>query len=161
MPTRPALLDYYPPNWREISRRVRFDRAGGLCESCTRPHGGFIYQMGDGRWRALGAADGWRDDRGAPVPGPEIRLGDRVRIVQVYLTCAHRNHWPPDVADDNLAAWCGRCHLAHDRPHHARLRRMHLALGDLFTGAYPPGELERHLADMGTSRFPVIIDAVV
>jgi hypothetical protein len=146
MPIRPELRDLYPIDWPAISRRVRFDRADGHCEACGRPHGRFIAQAADGRWRELGAAGGWRDDRGEPIEGPPLRRGDRLRMIRVVLTCAHRNHWPPDIADANLAAWCGRCHLANDRAHHAETYRMRLAIGDLFLGRYPAGDLERHLA---------------
>lgn len=139
MPIRAELRPLYPVNWPAISYRVRFDRAGGRCETCGRRHGAFTYQLPDGRWRELGLpAEPWRDGRGAPAAEPVIRLGYRPRIVRVILTCAHRNHWPPDVSDTNLAAWCCRCHLAHDRPHHAESRRSRLALGDLFASIEPP-----------------------
>ena len=36
MPIRRELRSLYPPNWKELSRRVRFDRARGLCEVCGR-----------------------------------------------------------------------------------------------------------------------------
>jgi 5-methylcytosine-specific restriction endonuclease McrA len=39
MPIRPELRCLYPPDWAEISKRIRFERAGGLCETCGRPHG--------------------------------------------------------------------------------------------------------------------------
>lgn len=29
----------YPPTWRELSRRLRFERAGGKCEQCGAEHG--------------------------------------------------------------------------------------------------------------------------
>lgn len=32
MPIRPENRDKYPPDWAEISRRIRFERAGGQCE---------------------------------------------------------------------------------------------------------------------------------
>ena len=39
MPIRRELRCLYPPAWAEISSRIRFGRAGGLCETCGRPHG--------------------------------------------------------------------------------------------------------------------------
>lgn len=39
MPIRPDLRPLYPPDWPEISRRIRFERAGGRCERCDRQHG--------------------------------------------------------------------------------------------------------------------------
>src|SRR4051812_35626572 len=37
MPIRAELRPLYPPNWAELSRRVRFERARGECEGCRRP----------------------------------------------------------------------------------------------------------------------------
>ena len=34
MPIRPENKAKYPRNWREISRRIRFERAQNLCEEC-------------------------------------------------------------------------------------------------------------------------------
>ena len=34
MPIHPDLRVLYPPDWPEISRRIRFDRAGNRCEWC-------------------------------------------------------------------------------------------------------------------------------
>jgi len=34
MPIRPELRALYPPDWPEISRRIRFERAGNCCEKC-------------------------------------------------------------------------------------------------------------------------------
>ena len=39
MPINRELRWFYPIDWPEISRRVRFERAGGVCEGCGRPHG--------------------------------------------------------------------------------------------------------------------------
>jgi hypothetical protein len=39
MPIRRELRHYYPPNWPELSRRVRFEHAGEACQVCGRPHG--------------------------------------------------------------------------------------------------------------------------
>ena len=34
MPIRPELRALYPPDWPDISRRIRFERAGNRCEWC-------------------------------------------------------------------------------------------------------------------------------
>jgi hypothetical protein len=36
-----------PPHWKELSQRVRFDRAGGRCEAC-RSHAKLIRSLPDG-----------------------------------------------------------------------------------------------------------------
>ncbi len=39
MPIHPSLKDLYPPDWDEISWRIRFQRARGCCEWCGAAHG--------------------------------------------------------------------------------------------------------------------------
>ena len=50
MPIRRELRDLYPAHWRELSRRVRFERAHGMCQGCGRPHGATVRCLPDGRW---------------------------------------------------------------------------------------------------------------
>ena len=50
MPINRELRWFYPIDWPEISRRVRFERAGGVCEGCGRPHGETVRCLPDGRW---------------------------------------------------------------------------------------------------------------
>jgi hypothetical protein len=68
MPIRRELRSFYPPHWKELSRRVRFERARGPCEACGRPHatlirclrmgGGSIPRNGPGAIAAAGGRDG-------------------------------------------------------------------------------------------------------
>lgn len=100
MPIHPDNKGRYPSNWREISFRIRFERAEGRCEcegECGHDHGG--------RCEAR---------HGEPHPVTESK---------VVLTTAHLNHTPEDCRDEVLKAMCQRCHLAYDREHHASSRR--------------------------------------
>lgn len=100
MPIHPDNRARYPKEWPAISKRIRFERAGGRCEcegECGHDHGG--------RCEAL---------HGEPHPITESK---------VVLTTAHLNHTPEDCRDEVLKAMCQRCHLAHDREHHAASRR--------------------------------------
>lgn len=58
------------------------------------------------------------------------------RLVRIVLTIAHLDHQPEHSDDENLRAYCQRCHLLHDLDHHkanaAKTRRARLAVGDLF-----------------------------
>lgn len=99
MPIRPENRDRYPANWRQISDRIRFERASGRCECdgrCGTDH--------SGRCTAR---------HGQPHPS---------NGKTTVLTCAHLDHTPENCDDDNLAAWCASCHLRHDRSHHAETR---------------------------------------
>ncbi|MET3414957.1 hypothetical protein [Methylobacterium sp. 1030] len=141
MPIRPEHRFFYPIDWPQLSAMIRFERAGGRCERCQRPHGQTVFHLGDGRWwdREAGA---WRDGRGRRVRltlGVDDVLG-RARRTRVVLAAAHRDHDTGNNANANLVAFCQRCHLIHDRPEHRRRRWFTLfrrkALGDLFRGPY-------------------------
>lgn len=97
MPIRPENRHRYPPDWKAISHRIRFERADFRCEC-----------LGEcGR----GTHDGRCPNRhGRPAYGTGSK---------VVLTVAHLNHTPEACHDDNLRAMCQGCHLHYDRGHHA------------------------------------------
>lgn len=97
MPIHPDNRGRYPADWKAISLRIRFERAGGRCE--------FTDPATGERCTAL---------HGEPHP---------ITGSKVVLTTAHLNHQPEDCSEGNLKAGCQRCHLAHDREHHATTRR--------------------------------------
>ncbi|MFM2042432.1 MAG: hypothetical protein RLY86_1008 [Pseudomonadota bacterium] len=140
MPIRRQHRYLYPIDWQQISRRIRFDRAKGRCEACGRPHGLRIAQLPDGRWQDPQTGE-WRDDQGSPTTPPDLVERVAAERKQVKLAACHRSHEPWRVEEGDLAAWCGRCHLRHDRDEHRRQRRItwlkRRALGDLFLGRYP------------------------
>ncbi len=39
MPIHPSMKDLYPKDWPAISKRIRFERAGGRCEDCGAVNG--------------------------------------------------------------------------------------------------------------------------
>jgi hypothetical protein len=140
MPIRPQHRYLYPIDWDVISHIVRFDRAEGRCEKCGRRHGETIRQLPDGRWFDCQAGF-WRDDNGLPAASPSLLEIMSVAMKRVVTAACHRNHDRGDCRDRNLAGWCGRCHLDHDRPEHLRQRRLtylrRRAVGDLFERPYP------------------------
>ena len=101
------------------------------------PHGKIVLCVADGRW--FDRQDGsWRDDRGRRTTRPRQTLS--ASLDHCPARGCHLDHDPTNSELENLAAWCQRCHLLHDRPEHRRraaitvlLRR---AMGDLFLGAY-------------------------
>jgi hypothetical protein len=68
----------------------------------------------------------------------QCRMSDYevLRMVDVVLTIAHLDHTPENCADDNLRAWCQRCHLRYDQEHHQRnaqaTRRSRVGQAELF-----------------------------
>lgn len=98
MPIRPEMRALYPADWRQISLRIRTERAGDICEC-------------DGRCGRHDASCGARNRQPHPVTGS-----------RVVLTVAHLDHDPSHCSDDNLLAMCQRCHLAYDRDHHRQTK---------------------------------------
>ncbi len=124
MPIRPENRDRYPADWPEISRRIRFGRAGGRCE-CTGRCGRVHYPPGCHHLVPRCEA---RHGEGHPETGSKV-----------VLTTAHLDHTPENVSPGNLLAMCQRCHLAYDRDHHAQTRMLRAnarrrEMGDLFEG---------------------------
>ena len=153
MPIRPSQRWFYPIDWRELSQVIRFDRAGGRCEHCQRPHRQMVMVGPDGLWWDE-SRQGWRDHRGRrsrALPSPARLAALQPALAgfaalplpstYVVLATAHLDQDPGNNDARNLAALCQRCHLAHDRAAHRRQRWMTLfcrrALGDLFAGRYP------------------------
>jgi hypothetical protein len=99
-PIRPSQKARYPHNWRDISLRIKSERAKGRCEcegECGR-----------------GTHEGRCPNRhGQPAYGTGSK---------VVLTTAHLDHTPENCEDDNLKAMCQGCHLHYDRDHHAETR---------------------------------------
>lgn len=147
MPIRPENRELYPTDWSERSQRVRFGRADGLCEKCGRPNGADIRCLPDGRWYDP-AVGSWKDDRGCQTGWPDLVDLTVERATRVVTAAAHLEHDPRQSEDEDLIAFCQRCHMIHDRPYHLAMRRitylMRRALGDLFEGPYrrsPPAEI--------------------
>ena len=139
MPIKPEMRGFYPSDWPQISRRVRFERAAGICQGCGRPHGTKIRCLPDGRW--FDPTKGiWRNGRGRPARWPDLVEIAQVRHTRVVLAAAHLDHNPRNNRRRNLKSLCQRCHMIHDRPHHLAQRRitylLRRALGDLFLGPY-------------------------
>jgi hypothetical protein len=141
MPIRRELRRLYPPDWKELSLQVRFDRAKGLCEVCGRPHANLIRCLPDGRWFDP-AQQTWRDRRGRRARWPDLLALIPARTTRVVLAAAHLDHDPSHNRWRNLKSLCQRCHLLHDRPYHRAQRwityRRRYATGDLFLGFYAP-----------------------
>jgi hypothetical protein len=96
----PISYSNYHPKWTLI-RRLVLKRAGNCCENCGVENHSTIQGL-----------------------APEIRMPvlfddlDRVHVEAparvVILTIAHVDHDRTNNRFENLAAWCQKCHLAHD-----------------------------------------------
>jgi hypothetical protein len=119
----PMRREAYPPNWREISARIRFIRAQYMCEcrgECGRDH-----STDD----ITAAWDGWlRRENAEPVrprcPAvhnkPNPRTGSTVVLTTAHLRTAESTM---DCREEVLRAMCNACHLAYDMEQHIANRR--------------------------------------
>lgn len=150
MPIRDENKARYPKDWKAISLRIR-ERAGQKCEKCQAPNGGLI-----SRGKAKDGTHVWRNwdfsavensrsaEDGSEVPNTCEDLMDFGAVVRVVLTVAHLDHQPENCADDNLKAWCQRCHNIYDMPMRkagiASRARQQYAAADLFAPPSTPQE---------------------
>lgn len=123
MPIKPERQALYPPNWREISIRIR-EREGNRCKMCGAPNGVSITRslLDAERWCMDDPeTSGCLTDDGHLYKWSEApeEFAAQDRAVKVVLTVAHLNHDETDCRDENLAALCQLHHLRHDARHHA------------------------------------------
>lgn len=120
----------YPSDWKVISNRIRFERAGGKCEQCGAPHNAWIYRKLDdpAQWSLLD------DEEFVYFHGEEYADKPTRVILTVHHIGAPLPDGTPgnardkmDVRDENLIALCQRCHLLADLPHHMENRKATLA----------------------------------
>jgi hypothetical protein len=144
---RCELRCLYPPHWPELSRRIRFERAGGRCQACARPQ---LVQLRCpcpmGAVRRSHAHLAQPQGKALSLAGSVEAAG--LRSTRVVLAAAHLDGNPannrlPNLR--NLRSLCQRCHVLHDVPQHTRPRwltcRRRWAAGDLFLGPYVAGSM--------------------
>lgn len=116
----------YPADWREFSRRIRYERAKGRCEctgECGLHNGQDLVDPYNGRCRELD---------GQPA---------KFATGTVMLTVAHLNRKdgpcqcdPHCAIEDHVKAMCQRCHLRYDGERHqanaAETRRTGVKTGE-------------------------------
>jgi hypothetical protein len=128
----PVDMSRYPAQWKQISERIRFERARNRCEWCGVLNGAIGYRLDDGTFHQLARGKG---DAGMEVEAAAL---DGEHIITIVLTVAHLGTQLPDgspgdkhnkldVRDENLAALCQRCHLLYDLDDHIANRRRTMA----------------------------------
>ena len=103
----PINYKNYPKDWKAIRARI-LERDDHKCAKCSIPDRVFAYTT------KTGARD-YVDD---PAVVDAMSL-DGFKFSRVVLTVAHLDHDIKNNDDQNLAALCQRCHLAHDAQQHA------------------------------------------
>jgi hypothetical protein len=103
MPIKAEMRWFYPIDWPQLSNYVRFERAGGACQCCGRPHGEIVRCLPDGRWYDE-ARQTWRNHRGCLAHSPNTEDAARIRHTRVVLAAAHLDHNPGNNRLKNLRA---------------------------------------------------------
>lgn len=119
MPIKPENRSRYPSDWKQIRERILV-RAGHCCERCKAPNRQRIARGGgdDAGTYMLDTAEVFCSDTGRRLGQIHMSNYQVDRMVDVVLTIAHLDHTPENCDDDNLRAWCQRCHLRYDADHH-------------------------------------------
>ena len=123
-------IDYskYPKNWKTEIRPAILERAQNRCENCGVKNHKFIlrgfwneknvYQDMDGQIFDAENSQNLGDDYLGEVD-PE----NKNKIIKVVLTISHTDHDVTNNDYSNLKALCQKCHLDHDKYHHAKNAR--------------------------------------
>lgn len=91
------------------------ERAQYMCESCGVPRYAVGYRSGESKaMNTLIVGENYRE---ANELRHRIQRAMGRKIIVIRLTTAHLNHdeWNPAVTDADLACFCEKCHLDHDR----------------------------------------------
>jgi hypothetical protein len=140
MPIKPENRKRYPPNWKEISKDIRFNRAKNRCEVCGVknyavgywedgkfcPTGGNIIHDSAGRGELpfkeakelVNHCNDWCDDN----------------LIVIVLTVAHLDHKPENCDYSNLKAMCQKCHNKYDSKHRKQTIKKSKLKGQLKLG---------------------------
>jgi ribosomal protein S14 len=109
-------IDYskYPKNWKTEIRPAILERAQNRCENCGARNYGLIHRHGQGL----------HDFRYAPEGSALDSLIDLgYKFIKIILTISHTDHDTQNNDYSNLKALCQKCHLDHDKEHHAKNAR--------------------------------------
>lgn len=117
MPILKENRKLYPKNWKEISQRIRFERAQNKCEFCG------VENYSNGYWI---------DDRFVTIQEIFECLDNTEDIdsvpedkkpIKIVLTVAHLDHDPTNNEESNLKALCQRCHNRYDGKHRSYTKK--------------------------------------
>jgi len=113
----------YNPDWLAVSVNIRVNRARNKCELCGLEHGKLIHKERNQKPIYANMAElaqlEYYKQEGMLGHWKRLKV---MRLKQVVLTVAHKNHNERDDRPENLLALCQWCHLAYDRQDNARRR---------------------------------------
>ena len=127
MPILPENKKRYPKDWKEISRRIRFERAGNCCENCGVENYSVGYREKDLFYPMAtppyGQPEGMSDYKAALEIKQHFNEWQEPKCIVIVLTTAHLDHTPENNDERNLKALCQKCHNLYDAAHRKGSRR--------------------------------------
>lgn len=115
----PINYKEYAPNWKLISRFIRYYRAKNQCEWCGVKNHAVGYRV-DGKFIEYSYAMDILERTGEDL---YEGIDTYKKPTKIVLTVAHLDHNRDNNSFFNLAALCQKCHLHHDRHQHAQSRK--------------------------------------
>ena len=119
MPIKPKNKKLYPDNWQDIRERI-LQRANYECEGCGVKQYSVGHRDVTGKFWSIG--EDWEFIHNNP-PDMHPDFGDDPKQIKIVLTIAHLDHNPENCEDDNLKAWCQKCHNSYDAEHRVQTRK--------------------------------------
>ena len=128
MPIKKENINRYPKDWKQISERIRFERAKNKCEVCGVKNYSLIHYI-DGKTiveheppynHPLGLSD---YNAAVELKQHLNEWNDIYQLRIVVLTVAHLDHTPENCQDENLKAMCQKCHNNYDKKHRRETAR--------------------------------------
>jgi hypothetical protein len=111
-PIRPENRSLYPPDWPEVSRRIK-ERADWRCQCAG--------ECGSPGHAPCGI------EHGALVQSAHVGRDGGRKEYRIVLTAAHLDHDPANCSEENLKALCQLCHNRYDLPARVANRRKRMA----------------------------------
>ncbi len=121
MPIKPENRHRYPKNWKEISNRIRFERANNACEKCG-VYNYSVVKKQTVKYRGIVAR---LDSYSQAKELADVLSGlynGKPQFIVIVLTVAHLDHNPENNSEENLMALCQECHNRYDAGHRSRTR---------------------------------------
>lgn len=116
MPIKKENGKYYKGKVWKYFRAWALERADNRCQFCRLQNYAVVNS-----WRVSQNGVGHPTYKAARIARSQIEKTTGVcRLIIIVLTIAHLDHNPENNHPDNLCALCQKCHLNHDKDHHAK-----------------------------------------
>lgn len=119
-------IDYkkYPADWKfKISPDI-LARAENCCENCAVPNSYVILRSKKNKSKYMLVGNNLEKERTSYFQCAEFWKSRWSKPIKVVLTISHTDHDIKHNDYSNLRALCQRCHLLHDKDHHAKTRKL-------------------------------------